>query len=63
MIFSCMLARASPLGDMPPTSEVASLGLPTVAESEDPMLSNPSSGAALVLKPAHSPTLAVNLSR
>ena len=44
-----MLTGASPLGDMPPTSEVASLGLPTVAESEDPMLSNPgvsSSGAA-----------------
>ena len=44
-----MFAGASPLGDMPPTSEVASLGLPTVAESEDPMLSIPgvsSSGAA-----------------
>ena len=48
MIFSCMLAGASPLGDMPPTSEMASLGLPIVAESEEPMLSNPevsSSGA------------------
>ena len=36
-----MLAGASPLGDMPLTSEVASLGLPTVAESENPMLSIP----------------------
>ena len=63
MIFSCMLAGASPLGDMPPTSEMASLGLLIIAESEEPMLSNPgvsSSGAALVLKPVHSPPLAVS---